>query len=759
MLASVQFRLKTRHLVILLLLSTVSLIQSAQSIPLSSQSLLKAPKATNPSDSNAGSTSTFTTASTSNQSIEPNWSAWSVQVSSTPVQQAGCFVDTYPSTVWQPTNCVTAPLIPLQPSPATVGGAGSATVGNGDDEVAQAPSGTLIGSSIGSFQVSGLASETDSMYGANNYGLQINSQTFTTSTTYTGGKSTTGWEQFVWINWPHTNSVGYEYIQYWLLGYQSKYGSCPTTGPPGGSSWMAYSTTDCYANSPGASTPLEAATNLASLSLKGFSNYNHAATDVNMFCISGSCYDVTVTDQIVNLYQNWQYSEFNVFGVGSGSQANFNSGTTITVTNTLKDQSGNVIVPSCVNTGYTGETNNLNSVSCSSNSNGQIVFIETSATLNVALVSPPNGGTVSSSPVTFQVQVTDSTGVPIQGAQGGITVTHLSQFFACAVSGSDSNGYFSCNFTFTDGGTYSWYATASKTGYGSATSQTWTFTYYVIVTTTMTTTQTSTSYSYRTATTTSTSYTSTAISTSTIPTVTTVVLVPLTITSTVQSTQFLTPVVTTTTTSYTSTTISMSTIPTTVALVPLTVTSIVHSIQYLASILSTTTTSYTSTTISTSTIPTTTTVVLVPLTATSTVGSTQLLNSTATTTMTSYTSTVALTSTVPTVTTVVLLPTTTTSTVQSTQFLDSTVTTTTTSYTTTVTSNSTRVVYTTVTVSKGAAGVAGSIPLTCLSFLSLLTITVGHKVIDSRPKKTPKIRPAILPPTQLNRTVSFESAH
>ena len=352
------------------MLSTCLLIPNLQPMPISAESLLKAPDSTNPSTG----TRSVVTSSAFNASIQPNFPAWRTQIAGIPTPHAGCFAATYPSTVWQATQCVTAPLIPLGPSPSTVGGS-SSTTGNGNDEVAHAPSGKLIGSSIGSFQTSGLTSETDSMYGANNYGLQVNSQFFTTSTIYTGGKSTTGWEQFVWINWPAQNTAGYEYIQYWLIGYQSSYGSCPSTGPPGGSSWMAYSG-DCYANSPGAVTPLETATNLASLSLEGFSNYNGAANDVNMFCVSGSCYDVSITDQVVNLYQNWQYSEFNVFGVGSGSQANFNTGTTITVTNTLKDQSANVIVPSCVNTGYTAETNNLNLGTCSSNSNGQIIFTE-----------------------------------------------------------------------------------------------------------------------------------------------------------------------------------------------------------------------------------------------------------------------------------------------------------------------------------------------------------------------------------------------
>jgi len=369
-------------------------------------------------------------------------------------------------------------------------------------------------------------------------------------------------------------------------------------------------------------------------------------------------------------------------------------------------------------------------------------------TLNVSLIAPPNGATLTTSPVTFQVQVTDSTGAPIQGALGGITVNHLSEFFACGISGSDSNGYFSCDFTFTDGGTYSWYATASKMGYVPATSQTWTFTYYVTVTTTMTTTQISTLSAYGTTTTTVTSYTSTATSTSTIPTVTTVVLVPLTITSTEQSTQFLTSFLTTTVTDYTSTTTSTSTIPTTVALVPLTMTSTAQSTQYLTSILTTTVTNYTGTETSTSTILVPTTIVLVPLTATSTEQSTQYLTSTATKTVTIYTDTQTVTSTIPTVTTVVLLPSTVTSTIQATQYLTSILTTTVTNYTSTTTSTSTSVVYTTVTTSPGGAGPAGagaSSSTAYPAFITVLAITIGHRVTAGRPKRVPKARAVSLP--------------
>jgi hypothetical protein len=288
-------------------------------------------------------------------------------------------------------------------------------VGNGYDEVAQAPSPT-IGSSSGSFQsITGLTSESDSVYGTNYWGLQDNTNFFTTTTTYTGGKSTTGWEQFVFLNDPGANT-GYLFMQYWLINYQNQYKTCPTTGPLGGTSWYEYAGS-CYANGPQESVPLQAVTNLSNLMLKGYADFN--SNDEDMFCVSGgSCYDVATTYQVLNLYEYWQDAEFNVFGYCCGDQANFNTGTSITIVNTLNDQSGNVIIPSCVITGYTGETSNLNLGSCSSNSNGQIVFTESkggSGTEVTMTVSYAVVGGGSPSPPTFNYY--------FNGAQESLTLT------------------------------------------------------------------------------------------------------------------------------------------------------------------------------------------------------------------------------------------------------------------------------------------------------------------------------------------------
>jgi hypothetical protein len=277
-------------------------------------------------------------------------------------------------------------------------------VGNGNDEVALSP-GALIGSSTGSFpSITGLVTETDSVFGANEFGLQVNSQFFPgVSTPYTGHKSgyENSWEQFVFANDPSGIYGTQIFIQYWLIGYRSTYGSCPATPPPGGDGWYTYSG-DCYANSPSTSAPTQTASNLANLILTGHANLG--SNDENMFCISGgSCYTVTITDQVVDLYQYWLQSEFNVFGLGDASQAKFNAGTSITVANALKDQGGNAIVPSCLQAGYTGETNNLNLGSCSSESSGgEIVFSESnsaSSTVTMTVSYSIVGGGTPTAPV------------------------------------------------------------------------------------------------------------------------------------------------------------------------------------------------------------------------------------------------------------------------------------------------------------------------------------------------------------------------
>src|SRR5260370_29091520 len=153
-------------------------------------------------------------------------SNWQASMLQNPPAQAGCFVAIYGSNAWQSSTCGIAPDVPNIPSGAS-SGPPAEDVGNGNDDVASSP-GTKIGSSVGSFPaISGLTSEggvpgpafPGSGWLTGNgtpdcYSLQLNTQTFTCNTTFTGGISTTCWEQFV------SSNTGSRYIHFFLLGHR-----------------------------------------------------------------------------------------------------------------------------------------------------------------------------------------------------------------------------------------------------------------------------------------------------------------------------------------------------------------------------------------------------------------------------------------------------------------------------------------------------------------------------------------------------------
>ena len=195
------------------------------------------------------------------------------------------------------------------------------------------------------------------------------------------------------------------------------------------------SASGCYANSVGADVAATAASNLGDLVLQAYANYDGSGNDEGILCSSittPECTSFSTTDQVVDLYQYWHYSEFNIFGWGGGSEANFNSGTSLTITNALTDQSGNAITPSCYHYGYTAETNNLNLGSCSSSS-GEIIFAENNGDFATLTTSVASGqGSVSPScpsPVSCQQAV---------GSPVSVTATPSSgwQFTSWTLSGA-----------------------------------------------------------------------------------------------------------------------------------------------------------------------------------------------------------------------------------------------------------------------------------------------------------------------------------
>ena len=167
-----------------------------------------------------------------------------------PAPNPGCFKAAYPCTGWTQTQCVQAPQHSLQ-------------VGNKTDFVASAGSGSVIASASGSFQNVTVTGEHDSQApnaGANDFSLQMNTNTFPTNTSNAGynnqGTSNNpcmgsggealcmGWQQFILANDPTDSGQtgAWLYIQYWLMfpeggqliGYYQKNGVCPSSQIQGG---------------------------------------------------------------------------------------------------------------------------------------------------------------------------------------------------------------------------------------------------------------------------------------------------------------------------------------------------------------------------------------------------------------------------------------------------------------------------------------------------------------------------------------------
>jgi len=299
---------------------------------------------------------------------------------------------------------------------------GNAIVGNGNDYVAQSTAGKIIGSAVGTFpSVSGLTNENDVCVGpppfctsggagTDGYSLQVNAQIGFPVTF--NGNPTTGWEQFLFDNKPS----GFQgvWIEFWLLGYSTAYlggGSCGSLPIPSGASgaWFGPTTAgDCYFNTNATPTPNEPVTNLSQLTLTGTANVGGA--DQAQLCVSGgSCYTNSQPAAFLNLYQQWTLAEFNVVGYINGSQAQFNTGTSITVQTAISDSNGNAITPApCVNNGQTGETNNLNLLSCSTSSSG-ILFTESSFDYSI-FAAPSDSTVLSGDSTSYSVTLTTTTG-------------------------------------------------------------------------------------------------------------------------------------------------------------------------------------------------------------------------------------------------------------------------------------------------------------------------------------------------------------
>ncbi len=313
----------------------------------------------------------------SNDSDAQAHKAWreTVMHSATPAS-TGCFHVSYPSTYWTPVACKVAPNRPFAQWPQqakqkisqlyTTSSATSQpqTVGDGADYAAKVTD--LLTYAVGDFpSVSNVTSETGYL-GSNDYTLQLNSN-FMSTAACNGHSGCLAWQQFV-----YSSGEQAVFIQYWLLNY----GTCP-------SGWNTYGDS-CWKNSAAASVPQIPIAELSQLSIwanatPGGNDQVGLATGSDK--ISGSDFFAIVEpDSVLDLGSAWQGAEFNIFGDGGGTSANFNSGASLSVLIQLGEQGGATTLPTCVsNGGTTGETNNLNLSGCSSlmtGGNPSITFTE-----------------------------------------------------------------------------------------------------------------------------------------------------------------------------------------------------------------------------------------------------------------------------------------------------------------------------------------------------------------------------------------------
>lgn len=269
---------------------------------------------------------------------------WRRTIVHTQRPKKACFTAEYPAAAWTEVPCTKPPNIPF----VRAKGARPLTVGNGTEFSAQAASG-YISQAEGSFDsVTGVTSEIMDLNGKqspNVFSLQLNTELVSTDAC-NGVIGCTGWQQFIFSNSGCGNPAACIYIQNWLYGLPS----CP----PG---WT-FSDDGCLINSTMAarfaSIPLDA---LATVKLRGEVAGVDGPDDLITMTVGTTMYSAPGDNRLPDLGQHWQIAEFNIFGNGDGSVANFNTGSTLVVR--VAVDSGTMSAPSCYPNGFTGETNNL----------------------------------------------------------------------------------------------------------------------------------------------------------------------------------------------------------------------------------------------------------------------------------------------------------------------------------------------------------------------------------------------------------------
>ncbi|MGF6383813.1 hypothetical protein OKW47_000470 [Paraburkholderia atlantica] len=312
---------------------------------------------------------------------QTNWRESVRQVG--PPPKAGCYRMSYPDTTWREAACAmvslqhpTAKYAPpvetmrkkrmSQSKHITEDNADSAEddavlTGHGKDYIAQTEG--LTTSAIGSFPgtvVSGLVDD------AAGYTLQLNTNFSRTNASYCQQNGfhpdCRVWQQFIYDSDEVSQQPGplgpapegpQIYIQDWILltDQDDLHSPCPA-------GWLS-AAGGCYKNSSAVAAPDIPVGNLGLTTLAGYvSTPGSGATDTVILTYNGSAYTVSQPDDTLDIAQGWNQSEFNIFGEGNSSEVSFKPKTSITVNLQVND--GTTYAPKCLDSGTTGETNNLN---------------------------------------------------------------------------------------------------------------------------------------------------------------------------------------------------------------------------------------------------------------------------------------------------------------------------------------------------------------------------------------------------------------
>jgi hypothetical protein len=245
-------------------------------------------------------------------------------MSRAPLPRAGCFEASYPATEWQEVSCISPPSHPAarpggrRANPDTVGGASGDFAAKVASGVISTAEGSFLSVTPGIFEA-GIHPNSNNKGALNAFTLHLNTNTFATAAcnSYPG---CSGWQQFVFENDGDGSTTSMAAIQYWLLNYWPT--GCPTGWNPSGG--------DCFINgSNGVSVPAQTMADLAQISLMGAAS---GGMDTLKLLVPNQTRIYAMSaDSLLDLAPGWNTAEFNIFGDGNGTEADFSSGSTIVV--------------------------------------------------------------------------------------------------------------------------------------------------------------------------------------------------------------------------------------------------------------------------------------------------------------------------------------------------------------------------------------------------------------------------------------------